>query len=255
VTLRESFSGINAHFHLVGIYTLVELFLRFAVHWAGEDPEGVPLILASFLVFFTAVCCILGLVYQSAAGPAGSHTAVGWAIGLFLPLVWLSIKIDVVVYGVTALAAAVYQLAGGGGSPFDKSFAHVVYWAGPFLGFGTQVLALYATPLCVLSRTRGEWRPNIREGLRVLRDCPVESRRLLLILLVMMALGGALHFAQGPDGNKAPPGIPEGFVLFVNSYLALVAFFGATRVVLARQPADRSDVPLGPGTAAPGPPA
>lgn len=253
MTLRESFSGINARFHLVGFYTLVELFLRFIAHWSGDDPEGVPLILAAFLIFFTTVCGILGLVYDSAAGRTGSHTAVGWAIGLFLPLTWLSIKIDLVVYGVTALAAAGYQLAGGAGAPFDKAFEQVLYWAGPFLGFGVQMLALYATPLCVLSRTRGEWRPNIRDGLRLFRACPAESRRLLLILLAMLALGGGLHFAQGPDGGKAPPGYAEGIVLFANSYLALVAFFGATRVVLSRLAA--GEIPLGAGTAAPGPPA
>jgi len=255
VTLRESFSGINAHFHLVGIYTLVELFVRFAEHWSGEDAEGLPLILIAFLVFFMIVCGILGMVYESAAGRAGNHTAVGWAIGLFLPLAWLSIKIELLAYGITALAAVLCQIAQGSGAPFDKSFEQVVYWAGPFLMFGTQILALYAQPLCVLARTRGEWRPNVREGLRLLRACPGESGRLLLVLLVMTALGGALHFAQGPDGGKAPPGVPEGFVLFANSYLALVAFFGATRVVLSRQAADRSEVPLDAGTTAPGPPA
>ena len=255
MTLRESFSAINTRFHLVGVYTLVELFLRFAVHWSGDDPTGLPLVLAAFLLFFATVCGILGMVYQSAAGRTESHTAVGWAIGLFLPLVWLSIKIDLIVYGMTALAAAVYQGAWGAGAPFDKSFEKVVYWAGPFLGFGTQALALYSTPLSVLSRTRGEWRPNIREGLKFFRSSPTESRRLLLVLLLMMVIGGALHYAQGPGGSKAPPGYPEGLVLFANSYLALVVFFGATRVVLARLTAGRSEVPLDAGTAAPGPPA
>lgn len=255
MTLRESFSGVNARFHLVGVYTLVELFLRFTVHWSGDDPGGLPLILAAFVVFFATVCGILGLVYESAAGRTVSRNAVGWAIGLFLPVAWLSIKIDLLVYGVTALAAGVYQVSGGSDAPFEQSFEQVVYWSGPLLGFGIQVLTLYALPLCVLSRTRGEWRPNIRQGLRVLRACPSESRRLLLILLVMTALGGGLHFAQGRDGRKAPPGYPEGLVLFANSYLALVAFFGATRVVLSRRDAGRAEVPLDAGPAAPGPPA
>jgi hypothetical protein len=255
VTLRESFSAINARFHLVGAYTLVELFLRFAVHWSGDDPTGLPLVLAAFLVFFATVCGILGMVYQSAAGRAESHPVASWAISLFLPLVWLSIKIDFIVYGLTALAAAVYRGGWGADAPFDKAFETVVHWAGPFLGFGTQALALYSTPLCVLSRTRGEWRPHIREGWKFFRACPAESRRLLLVLLAMMAIGGTLHYAQGPEGGKAPPGYPEGLVLFANSYLALVAFFGATRVVLARLAAGRSEVPVDAGTAAPGPPA
>lgn len=255
MTLRESISGVNARFHLVGLYTLVELFQRFVTHWSGDDPEGLPLILTAFLVFFTASCGILGLVYESAAGRAGHHNAVGWAIGLFLPLAWLNIKLQLILFGVTALAASVLQLAGGAGAPFEKSLEQVIYWAGPFLGFGTQVLALYAGPLCVLSRTRGEWRPNIREGLRLFRVRPVESRWLILVLLVMMAIEGALHFAQGPDGLKAPPGVMEGLVLFAGSYLALVVFFGATRVVLSLHAAGRSEVPLDAGTAAPGPPA
>ena len=255
MTLRESFSGINARFHLVGLYTLVELFLRFVTHWSGDDPEGLPIIMAASLVFFTAYCGILGLVYESAAGRAGSNNAVGWAIGLFLPLAWLNIKLQLILFGVTALAASVTQLAGGAGAPFEKSLEQVIYWAGPILGFATQVLALYAAPLCILSRTRGEWRPNIREGLRLFRACPAESRRLLLLLLAMLALEGGLHFAQGPDGGKAAPGYAEGLVLFANSYLTLVVFFGATRVVLSLHAAGRSEIPLDAGTAAPGPPA
>ncbi|MBI1949811.1 MAG: hypothetical protein HYS34_00415 [Acidobacteria bacterium] len=254
MTLRESFTAINARFHLVGVYTLVELFLRFAVHWSRDDPAGLPLVLAALILFFTTYCGILGMVYQAAAGRP-QHAAVRWAGALFLPLVWLSIKIDLIVYGMTALAAAVYQGAWDAGAPFDKALEAVVFWAFPFLGFGTQALALYSTPLCVLSRTRGEWRPNIREGLRFFRSCSSESRRLLLVLLVMMAAGGALHYAQGPDGSKAPPGYPEGLVLFVNSYLALVVFFAATRVVLARPAAGHGEILPDTGTAAPGPPA
>lgn len=255
VTLRESFAGINARFHLVGFYTLVELFLRFVAHWSLDDPDGPLIILTAYPIYFTTVCGILGLVYESAARRPGSHTALGWALGLFLPMAWLWLKIYLVLLGVTAPAAAVYQIAGGGGVPFEKGFQQILYWAAPFLGFGVQLLALYAAPLCVLSRTRGEWRPNIRDGLRLLRACPVESRRLTLILLMMLALVGGLHYAQGPEDGKTPPGIPEALVLFAKSYLALVVFFGATRVVLSRHAAGRSEVPLDAGTAAPGPPA
>jgi hypothetical protein len=253
VTLRESFAGINARFHLVGCYTLLELLLRFVAHWTLDDPDGPPIVLAAYPIFFTAICGILGLVYEAAAGRPGSHSAVGWALGLFLPMAWLWIKIYLVLYGVTALSAAGFRLAGGGGVPFEKAFEQVLYWAAPFLGFGVQVLALYAAPLCVLSRTRGEWRPNIRDGLRLLRACPVDSRRLMLVLLMMLVLTGGLHYVLGPDGSKAAPGIPEALVLFANSYLALVVFFGGTRVVLSRQAAGRSEAPLDAGTAAPGP--
>src|SRR3989338_2674465 len=88
VTLRESFTAINSRFHLVGVYTLVELFLRFAVHWSRDDPAGLPLVLAALILFFATYCGILGMVYQAAAGRT-VHAAVRWALALFLPLVWL----------------------------------------------------------------------------------------------------------------------------------------------------------------------
>ena len=78
---------------------------------------------------------------------------------------------------------------------------------------------------------------------------------MLLLLAAIAGLGGALQYAMGPEGSRAAPDVPEALILFANSYLALVAFFGATRLVLNRFPSRfRRELPPDADTAAPGPP-
>jgi hypothetical protein len=252
--LREAFAGINVRFHLVGFYTLATLTLRF-VEPLSEKPEWFPAIAAAFVVFHGGVCGILGLVYQAAAGRSEPHSFARFATGLFLPILWLSIKISLLVYGLVAAAATGYHLALGTG-PFDRTLEMIVFRAGPAIGLALQALALYSMPLCFLWRTEGGTRAHVREGWRFFRVRPWDSLRLFLVLLAIAVIGGTLHYARGPEGWKKDPDIVEALVFFASSYLALVAFFGATRVVLRRPAPDaQRPFPADADAAAPGPPA
>ncbi len=251
--LRESFSGVNARFHLVGFYALATLFLRIAESFS-DDPTWVPAIAAVFLLFHGGVCGILGLVYQAAAGRSEPLSFARYSTSLFFPFLWLSLKISLIIYGLTGAAAGAYHFLSGTQAPIERSLSTVIFWTGPLIGFGMQALALFSMPLCILSRERREPAAPIRAGARMFQSSP-EARWLLLLLVAIACLGGALQYAAGPGGSKAAPDVPEALILFANSYLALVAFFGATRLVLLRF---RSAVRVRPPDAnaeAPGPPA
>src|SRR6266852_4753419 len=82
--LRESFSAVNARFHLVGIYTLVALLVRFAEHWTGDDPSGLPLMLGAMLLYVAADGGVFGVLFQAAMGPKEPLSFLQWTAGLFL---------------------------------------------------------------------------------------------------------------------------------------------------------------------------
>ena len=249
--LRESFSAVNARFHLVGVYTLVALLVRFAEHWTRNDESGVPLMLGAILLYIAGDAGVFGLLFQAALGPRQPLSFWRWTAGLFLPLFWLLFKIGLVQAFLIACAATLHQTISG--AAVGESLAMVIYRGQPFFDLVTQVLALYSLPVCILARVRHEWRPAIREGLAVYRARPHESLRLLVLPLGVTLVESALHFTLGPDGDKAPPGYPEGLVALAGSYLTLVAFFGATRVVLSRVAGEPRDLAVDADPAAPGP--
>lgn len=249
--LRESFATVGARFHLVGLYALAALLVRFAEHWTGDDPSGLLLILGSLLLYIAADCGIFGVLYQAAEARREPIHFLRWTSALFLPVFWLLFKIGLVQAWLIALAATLRQAIAGG--DLTVSLEAVVYWGRPFFDLATQVLALYSLPLCILSRVRREWRPHIRQGFGTYRARPSESRRLVLLLLLVTGLDAALHFWLGPGSEKAAPGYAEGVVLLASSYLSLAAFFGATRVVLARFPDGAPEALAGGGPSAPGP--
>jgi hypothetical protein len=249
--LRESFSAVNARFHLVGFYALVALLVRFAQHWTGDDPSGLPLMLGALLLYIAADSGVFGLLFQAAMGSRQPLSFLRWAVALFLPILWLLFKIGLLQAWLIALVATLYQVSSG--RTLGGSLEAVLYWGRPFFDLVTQVLALYSMPLCILSRVRREWRPHIRQGFGLFRACPSESRRLLLLVGAVTALESALHFAMGSGDEKAPPGYPEGLVTLASAYLSLIAFFGATRVVLARFATGSPEAVPGAGAAAPGP--
>ena len=251
--LRESFSAVNARFHLVGIYALVALLVRFAQHWTGDDPSGLPLMLGALLLYIAADSGIFGLLFQAAMAPREPLSFVRWSAALFFPIFWLLFKIGLLQTFLIALAATLHQAMTGDALP--ASLETVIYWGRPLFDLVTQVLALYSVPLCILSRVRREWRPAIRQGFGLYRARPSDSRRLLLVLLAVTLLESGLRFALGHGSEKGPPGYAEGLVTLVSAYLSLVAFFGATRVVLARFATGSREAVPGADPAAPGPPA
>jgi hypothetical protein len=230
--LRDSFSAVSARFHLAGLFALAILVIRFSTHWTGDDPTGLPLMLVALVVYIAVDSGVYGLLFQAAMTPREPLSFARWAAALFLPLLWLLFKIGLVQAWFIALAATVHQLITGG--PVSASLDTIMFWGRPLFDLLTQILALYSQPLCVLSRVRREWRPHLREGIKVYRDCPADSRRILLLLILITAMESAVRFALGPQAEKAPPGPVEGLVTLASAYLTLVTYFAASRVVLAR---------------------
>ena len=249
--LRESFSAVSVRFHLVGLFTLSSLLIRFAAHWMGSDPDWFLLVVAA--VALRAACAggVFGLLFQSAIGGRESASFVHWATRLVLPVFWVWLKIFLVVIGPVGFAENVYWVVSG--SPtFPDMLVRIDFWSEPFLELVALILSLYSFPLCVLWSARGEQGPHLRAGWKVLRDRPAESRPLLLLLVAVAAVEACQQWILGEEGYKTVPGYSEGLLEIVVSYLVLIVFFGATRVVLDRIAAGPREAPAGAGKAAPG---
>jgi len=249
--LRESFRTVGGRFHLVGIYTLAALLVRLAGHWTGEDPDGVPLLVGVMLLYVAADAGIFGILFQAVLGTGQALSFPQWAAGLFLPVFWLLFKIGILQALVIALATTVHQAVTGGAMP--DSFLKVGYWGLPLFDMAARVLVLYSLPVCILARVRRQWRPAIRQGLRTMGARPSESVALLLLLAGATAIESVLHFSLGPGSEKSPPGYAEGLVTLAGAYLTLVAFTGATRVVLDLSAAEPGRLAAGADPSAPGP--
>ena len=245
--LRESFSAVGARFHLVGLFTLSSLLVRFAVHWMGDDPDWILLFVAAVALRFACAAGIFGLLFQSATGGRESDSFVSWTARLLLPIVWVWVKILLVVFVPVGFAVNVYRVAIGSPTLPDR-LIEIVFWSEPFLELAALVLSLYSFPLCVLWRARGQWGPHLRAGWRVLRARPAESRPLLLLLVALAAIEAAQQWTLGREGYKTVPGYAEGLLELAGSCLVLVVFFGATRVVLDRLAAEGPrEAPAGAG--------
>lgn len=254
--LRDSARAINERFNLVGFYSLAALLLRITLSSAGDDPLWAALFGMALVVDLGTACGIMGLVVQAAAGRGEPVPFSRYAAGLFLPLVWLWLRVLVIVSLLVALVVAVYQMSHGGSLPPEEALTKVIYWGTPCFDFLQRILWLYSVPLCIVARIMGEHRATLRGGWAILRARPADSARLIMLLLLISALEGALHYARGPKGQDVPPDVPEGLILLVTSYLDLVVLFGATRVVLSRIDSGFGDgVRPAAAARAPGPPA
>jgi len=251
--LRESFGGINERFHLVGFYTLVLLLLRITVTVLGKEAEWFGLLMLSWVVAWGVVFGILGVAYHAAAGRREPPPFARCAVFLFLPLVWLQLRLEILAYtpavvgmwGVHTLAAPT--------QPLEEWMETARFWIDPLATLVILILSLYAMPLCIYDREKGARGAPIRQGLRMYRESRTESRRLLLLIVAIAALGGLGQLLHGPTTTDLVPGIPEGLLLFASSYLSLVVFFGATRVVLANRTPSRPGTALSGGPPVPGP--
>jgi hypothetical protein len=241
--LRDSFAGINARFHLVGTYALLGLLLKISETMDLDAPELAGLVLAVLVVFYGTVCGICGLVYHAAAGRPGPPSFGLYASALFLPLFWLTFKIAVIVLGLSGCVAAIYHLASGSGATIEQTAMTVSLWGEPIIGLLTRLLWLYSIPACMQARLRGEWRPHVQAGLRLMRAFPSESRRLALPLVAIAALDAALLLAREPGAVPQGPEVTDALVLLVQYYLELVVLFGATRIVVERASRDERRAP------------
>ncbi len=254
--LRDSSRAINERFNLVGFYALAALVLRITLAASGDDPIWAALFGMALVLDLGTACGIMGLVVQAAAGRGEPIPFSRYAVGLFVPLLWLWIRVLATISLLVAAAVAIYQMAHGGGLPPEEALMKVVYWGTPCFDFLQRIMWLYSIPLCIIGRIMGEPRATLRGGWAILRARRADSVRLIMLVILISALEGGLHFARGPKGQDVPPDVPEGLILLATSYLELVVLFGAARVVLSRINSGFRDG-LRPAAAAraPGPPA
>lgn len=238
----------------MGFYTLAYLSLRFVTLVDAErTPELIPLVLAALAVFQGTVCGILGLVFQAAGGAPGRAGFPRYALVLFVPLLWIHIKISLLVSVAWAIAVGVWHAVTG--APLDAAAGQVLFWGAPGFRLLSSIAALYSVPLCILSWLRRERRSHLREGWGLLAARAGTSAGLLGLSLLTIAAAAVLHYGRGPEAAMQEPDVAETLVLLLYSYLELVVFFGATRVVLDRfLPGRPAPLPAA-GASAPGPPA
>ncbi|HKN47740.1 MAG TPA: hypothetical protein VJ144_07195 [Candidatus Polarisedimenticolia bacterium] len=239
--LRESFGGINARFHLVGLYATSAVLSRISFALAVENPEwalpaGIVLVIYSGVGFG-----ISGLVFQEASRRRERIPFGRYVRALFLPLLWLWLEANLIVSGLFAFGAASYFVAVRPPASFEEFLTATGVWAAQPVELAMDIVLLYAWPLCILSRERGERRAPIREGWRLLRLRAADSLRLLLLPAFAVSLKGGLAYARGVKGENAPPDVPEVLIIFAGCYLELVALYGAARVVLERATAEGRD--------------
>lgn len=238
----------------MGFYTLAYLSLRFVTLVDAEKtPELIPLVLAALAVFQGTVCGILGLVFQAAGGSPERAGFPRYALVLFVPLLWIHIKISLLVSVVWAIAVGVWHAVTG--APLDAAAGQVLFWGAPGFRLLSSIAALYSVPLCILSWLRRERHSHLKEGWGLLAARAGTSAGLLGLSLLTIAAAAVLHYGRGPEAAMQEPDVAETLVLLLYSYLELVVFFGATRVVLDRfLPGRPAPVPAA-GASAPGPPA
>ncbi|HEU4403068.1 MAG TPA: hypothetical protein VFT43_13290 [Candidatus Polarisedimenticolia bacterium] len=234
--LSESFAGINARFHLAGIYALATLVPELLIRLVGPadrpDLDWLGVALTAIVVSIGVLAGVCGLVFQAATGRTERFPFAYYAILLYLPLAWLILRIEFLVFAPPWLAAEAYQALVGVSA--DPTLNLIVFWAGPLLTLTMGVLLLYSVPLCILAREQKRRRAAIREGLGMLRSCPSESARLIGLVLLAVGIGAAYDFWRGFEKRDAEPDVAYVLVVSVMSYLELVGLFGASRVVLAR---------------------
>jgi hypothetical protein len=256
--VKDALVGIGTRFHLVGIYTLVDLLIRMAKSLASKDEDW-----AGVLVLLTPLAwgigfALVGLVYHAAVDEARATPPSPFRLGLVLfgTLLWLQIRLEVLVFAPIALGAWGWHLWRTPQVPDETWAKTALYWIGPFADAALLLLLLVATPLAIWLREHGRKGAPIRDGVRLFWHRWSAGLTVVGILAPAVLIGSAMHYVAGPDQDDIVPTIPECLSMIVMSYLTLVALFAASRVVVrsvgATAPAPR---PADPATTAPGPPA
>lgn len=202
---------------------------------AGAHPDDwgaaiVPGLLIALAVSFG----ILGLVVHAAAGKGERPPFVQVMAVLFLPLLWLQIKISVIAYAPLLAALGAWHALAAPAEPFETWVRLAAWRVEPLAEAATLLMTVYATPFAVRQRAAG-WRgASIREGLALMTGRAEGGARLLALLLPAIAIGAAAHYLRGPEVTDPVPRIPEGLARLVTAYLTLAAVFGAARLLARR---------------------
>lgn len=254
--LRDSFAGINARFHLVGIYTLIDLLLLILMTVAGDDADWSGAVFAALVLAWAGTVGIIGLVFQAASGRTARPPFLAIIALLFLPLMWLQIRLRFLVYMPFLFGALGWHALFAPSAALQAWMPRAVYWCAPAAEIVVAVLALYSMPIAILRRESGARGSPIREGVRLMLTQRRASALLLALIASAAALGAAVHYLRGPDSKDPVPNAAEALAFFVTPYLTLVAFYGACRVVRDRiGSAGGRDRTAEPAATAPGPPA
>lgn len=225
---------------------------------ANSHPEDwAGLFLAGAMVAMCVSFGIIGLVVHAAAGK-GERPPFGQVVALlFLPLLWLQIKIGLITFIPLFAALFGWHAVAAPTEPIETWSRLPIWYAQPLIGAVTLVLTVYATPFAVRQRATGRPGAPIREGLRLMVDRASGGPRLLLLIVPAIALQAIALYLGGRENDDPVPTVPEGLLLLVISYLTLAAVFGAARLLARRaaaaaEAARRAD-PGGFGTPAAGP--
>jgi hypothetical protein len=219
----------------VGLYTLLDLVVRIAFTEANTRPEeyGFLFVAAAFAALMASFG-ILGLVVHAAAGRGQGPPFPQVAALLFLPLLWLQLKIALLTYGPVVAGLLSFHALFARSVPFETWAPVAAYWIEPIAEAATLAMTVYATPFAVRQRVTGKRGAAVREGLRLMVSATEGGPRLLALLLPAIAIGTTAHYLRRPADTNPVPNLPEGLALMVISYLTLTALFGAARLLARR---------------------
>src|SRR5262245_848613 len=227
--------------------TVLSLLLLMAVSAAGKKEEWTPALFAGFFVAWGVGFAIQGLVYHAAVDDARSLKPSGVHLGLqlFPTLLWLQVKLFFLCAVPLLTAALAWQAARTHGPLTEAALRQADYWINPLAETAILLLTTASTPLAIWLKEHGRRGRPIVDGVRFFAHRPRETARILMLLLPAAVIGTTIDYLRGPDFDDQVPRLPEAFAMFLTSYLALVALFAASRVMI------RAVAP--PGTAADGP--
>jgi hypothetical protein len=231
--LRDSFVGINARFHLVGVSTLVSLLVPMSFMVMGEADEWAPLVFMGLFVAYGVSFAIQGLTYHGAADPPGRPRPSGVRLGLLLfpTLLWLQARLLLLCYILPFLVVLAVQALRTGAVPEENQAKQAEFWVRIFAQATSLLMTTLATPLAIRLREYGRRGRAIRDSLRFFLARRRETGLILALVVPAAVLGAAIEVMRGPAATDPVPRIPEAFAIFVGSYLELVALFAASRVL------------------------
>lgn len=231
--LARSFAGINSRFHLVGIYTLLDLLVRITAAQVDDTAEWAFVFVFVSILALACTFGILGVVYSAAAGrPAGAPRFLEAAALLFLPLFWLQIKISLLVWAPIALGTVGWHGLFAADQPIETWAKGFVWWIAPAIDGATLLLTVYCTPVAIRYRERNAWGRPIRDGLALFRLRTRAALTILVLVLLTAGVGAAMHYQEVPGKEPPVPGVAQGLALLATSWMTLAALFGASLIVL-----------------------
>jgi hypothetical protein len=266
--LARSFAGINVRFHLVGIYTLLDLMVRMITAHADDSPEWAFLFVFVSVIAVACTFAIEGVIFSAAAGrPSGARRFLEAAAVLFLPLFWLQIKISFLVWIPVAFGTVGWHTLFAADQPIETWAKQIVWWIAPAVDGATLLLTVYCTPVAIRYRERNAWGRPIRDGLALFRLRTRPAMTILLLVLLTIGVTAAMHYVEEPGKEPPVPGVAQGLAILLASWTTLAALFGASLIVVQPTsapvaiPGPDDDVRRDDGTrpdddaTAPGPPA